>query len=566
MTNKSQPPGDANKDTRASPYAGRWVAQVSEKIIAHGGTPEQANHAAKKSRHKETPEIVYMSPVEPLVISPLLSTVVDAIPADQPLYLIGGAVRDTLLGRVSHDLDFSLPVLDGASGDALNLARKVANQIGAAYYPLDRERGAARLVLMHEDGARDILDFAAFRGDDLDADLTGRDFTLNAIALDVHTQAIYDPLGGVADLHAKNLRLCSPTSLSDDPIRILRAIRQAADFGFHILPETRAAMKEAVPALVKTSPERQRDEFFRILDGKQPSTAFRALEMLGVLPEILPELSALKGFVQSSPHVDDVWSHTLSTMRHLGSILNALSLQYDSSKASEYHNGLLVLRLGRYREELAAHFSKRLTTDRSLQALLFFTALYHDVAKPLTSKTDDDGRIRFLGHEGEGAELATGRARALHLSNDEIDRLDLIIRGHLRIHSMTKRLLDEGKQPTRRAIYRFFRDTKEAGPDIILLSLADLRATYGHGLPEDIWKTELDICRLLLENFWERPSEVVRPPALLNGHEVMKAFELSPGPLVGKLLEAIREGQAVGEIEKKEEALVFGRKWLAAQN
>ena len=566
MTPNSRRPGDANKHRRASPYAGRWVALLHEKIIAHGGTPEQASHAAKKSRHKEIPEIVYMSPVEPLIISPLLSTVVDAIPADQPLYLIGGAVRDTLLGRVSHDLDFSLPVRDGKPGDALHLARKVANRIGAAYYPLDSERGAARLVLIREDGGRDILDFAAFRGGDLETDLRGRDFTLNAIALDVHTQAIYDPLGGVADLHAKNLRLCSPTSLSDDPIRILRAIRQAADFGFHILPETRVAMKEAVSDLKNSSPERQRDEIFRILDGKQPSTAFRALEMLGILPEILPELSALMGSMQSPPHVDDVWSHTLSTMRHLESILNALSLQYDASKASEFHNGLLVLRLGRYREEFAAHFAKRLTTDRSLQGLLFFTALYHDVAKPSTSKTDDDGRIRFLGHEGEGAAIAKERARALHMSNDEIDRMDRTIRGHLRIHSLTRRLLDEGKQPSRRAIYRFFRDTKEAGADIILLSLADLRGTYGHGLPEDLWKAELDICRLLLENLWERPTEVVRPPALLNGHEVMNAFELSPGPMVGKLLEAIREGQAIGEIEKKDEALDFGRKWLAVQN
>ncbi|MBC8336369.1 MAG: HD domain-containing protein [Anaerolineales bacterium] len=565
MVNKSQPPGEENKNTHSSSYAGRWVARVNEKIIAHGGTPEQASHAAKKSRHKEIPEILYMSPAEPLVTSPLLSAVVDAIPADQPLFLIGGAVRDTLLGRVSHDLDFSLPVLGGVPGDVLKLARKVANRIGAAYYPLDAERGAARLVLLHNDGTRHILDFAAFRGDDLEGDLRGRDFTLNAIALDVHSQAIYDPLGGVADLLAKNLRLCSPASLNDDPVRILRAIRQAADFGFHILPETRAAMKEAVPALYQTSPERQRDELFRILDGKQPSTAFRALEMLDVFPAILPELSALNGCVQSSPHVDDVWSHTLTALRHLKSILNALSVQYDSSMASEFHNGLLVLRLGRYREDFAAHFGVRLTTERSLQGLLFFATLYHDVGKPLTRKTGDDGRIRFLGHEGEGAAIATERARALHMSNDEIDRLDRIIRGHLRIHSMTRQLLDEGKQPSRRAIYRFFRDTQDAGADIILLSLADLRATYGHGLPEDVWKAELDICRLLLENLWERPTEVVKPPALLNGHEVMKAFDMSPGPLVGRLLEAIREGQAVGEIEKKDEALVFGREWLAAK-
>ena len=549
-----------------SPYAGRWVARVRQKIIAHGGTPEQARHAVKNSRHKEKPEIIYMP--TPLNLPPLLSDVVDALPADQPLYLIGGAVRDLLLGRASHDLDF------GLSGDALAVARRIANKIGAAYYPLDSERGAARLVIIHDDGTRDVLDFAAFRGETLEADLRGRDFTLNAIALDVRTQELHDPLGGAADLRAKVLRACSPTSLSDDPIRILRAVRLAASFGFAILPETREAMKDAISGLSETSVERQRDELFKILEGKQAPTALRALEMLGVLPELLPELSALKDADQSAPHVDDVWSHTLNIMRHLDTILGALSPEYDSSKAAEFYNGLLTIKLGRYREQLAAHFAESLTTDRSLYGLLFFAALYHDVAKPLTSKSGDDGRIRFWGHEVEGAEMASVRARKLHLSNDEVDRLNRIIRGHLRIHDMARRMLEKREQdqgharsvsPSRRTIYRFFRDTREAGVDIILLSLADLRATYEHTLPESLWKAELDVCRILLENYWERPAEVVKPPSLLNGHEVMEAFDLRPSPIVGKLLEAIREGQAMGAISEKEEALRFARRWLSEE-
>ena len=557
---KSPPPN--------SPYAGRWVARVRQKIIAHGGTPEQARHAVKKSRHKEKPEIIYM-PL-PLSLPPLLSDVVDALPADQPLYLIGGAVRDMLLGRVSHDLDFGLPTLNKPV-EALKVARQIANKIGAAYYPLDGERGAARLVLIHEDGARDVLDFAAFRGENLEEDLRGRDFTLNAIALDARSQKLHDPLGGAADLRSKELRTCSPTSLSDDPVRVLRAVRLAANFGFKILPETRTAMKEAVAGLSETSVERQRDEFFKILEGEQPATALRALEMLGVLPEFLSELAVLKGIKQSAPHVNDVWAHTLSTMRHLESMLAALSPEYDSSKAAEFHNGLLVLKLGRYREQFAKHFAENLTTERSLYALLFLAALYHDVAKPVTSKTDDDGRIRFLGHEVEGGKVVAERARKLHLSNDEIDRLKRIVRGHLRIHDMARRMLEqrehaEGQErsgnPSRRAIYRFFRDTREAGVDIILLSLADLRATYEHSLPEDLWKAELDVARLLLENYWERPTETVKPPSYLDGHEVMEAFELRPSPIVGKLLEAIREGQAIGEVAKKSDALAFGKKWL----
>ncbi len=547
-----------------SPYAGRWVARIKGKIIAHGSTPEEALHAAQHSRHKEKPTIIYMPPAQNLIISPLLDQVLDALPAEQPLYLIGGAVRDALLGKTSHDLDFGLPRAEKKGADPMRVARQIANEIGAAYYPLDSERGAARLVIIHDDGTRDTLDFAAFRGDSLEEDLRGRDFTLNAIALDVHTQQLHDPLGGANDLRQKSLRACSETSLSDDPIRILRAIRLAANFGFKIQPETRQLMKDAVPGLPATSVERRRDELFRILGGAQPQTALRALDMLGVLDEILPELVEMKDVEQSAPHVDDVWRHTLNVLRHLGTMLAALAPEYNQGSADEFYNGLLVMRLGRYREQFGEHFSQDLTIDRSLYSLLFFAALYHDVAKPRNQSVDADGRIRFFGHETDGAVVAANRMRELHLSNDEIDRVQRIIRNHMRIHSMVGRLFTDGTQPSRRAIYRFFRDAREAGVDLVILSLADLRATYEHSLPEDLWKTALDVCRILLENYWEKPAEVVKPPALLDGHEVMQAFDLKPSPRVGQLLEAIREAQAMGKILTKEDALVFGRGWMDA--
>lgn len=559
------PPSVEEQGKQNSPYAGRWVAQIKGKIVAHGGTPDQARRAAQRSRHKEKPTITYMSFTQKLIISPLLDQILDALPAEQPLYLIGGAVRDALLGKTSHDLDFGLPRSEKKNADPMRVARRIANEIGAAYYPLDSERGAARLVLIHDDGARDTLDFAAFRGDSLEEDLRGRDFTLNAIALDVRTQQLYDPLGGANDLRKKTLRACFSTSLSADPIRILRAIRLAASFGFKIQPETRQLMKAAVSGLPATSVERRRDELFRILDGAQPQTAFRALEMLGVLDEILPELVDMKDVEQSAPHVDDVWRHTLNVLRHLGTILTALAPEYDQGSADEFYNGLLVMRLGRYRERFGEHFSQDLTIDRSLYSLLFFAALYHDIAKPRTQSVDEDGRIRFFGHESEGAVIAANRMRELHLSNDEIDRVQRIIRNHMRIHAMVGRLFTNGTQPSLRAIYRFFRDAREAGVDLVILSLADLRATYEHTLPEDLWKTALDVCRTLLENYWERPAEVIKPPGLLNGHELMEAFDLMPSPRVGRLLEAIREAQAMGEIKTKEEALAFGQAWMDAQ-
>jgi hypothetical protein len=172
------------------------------------------------------------------------------------------------------------------------------------------------------------------------------------------------------------------------------------------------------------------------------------------------------------------------------------------------------------------------------------------------------GRIRFFGHDEKGALTAVKRGMALHLSNDELDRLKLIITYHMRIHPHTDRKAGDGKDPTRRAIYRFFRDTGEAGVDLVLLALADMRATYDHTLTQERWTACLDVCRILLEAYYEKTEEIVRPPQILTGNDLIKEFNMKPGPEIGKLLEAIRETQAAGKLSTREEALAFSRGWL----
>ena len=543
-----------DQEQAASPYAGRWVARLQGKVIAQGNTAEEARRAAQTHRHKESPEIIYM-PVS-FSFSPLLTSIMQALPVDQEIYLVGGAVRDALLGRTSHDLDFSIP------SDGIKLARMIANKLNGAFYPLDSERDTGRVILIHEDETRTIMDFATYRGEDIESDLRDRDFTINAIAFNLQNEEVFDPLHGANDVRAKIIRVCTPGALDNDPVRVLRAIRQAAGLGFQIDIDTRQKLKQAAGKLGSVSSERLRDELFRILEGPQPGTAIRALEMLGVLPHILPELSSLKGVDQPSPHVDDVWMHTLGVMNYLEEILSALAPGYDPEATGDLFTGLLMLRLGRYREQFRAHFANALNTNRSLRGLLFFAALYHDVAKPTCKTVDEDGRIRFWGHDEQGEEMTVVRASTLHLSNDEIQRLRLIIRNHMRVHFHSTRLEAEHKTPSRKALYRFFRDTGEAGVDLVLLALADTRATYGHTLTQESWIAVLDICRIFLENYWEKPTETVAPPRLLDGNEAMSELELNPGPRVGEVLEIIREAQATGKVSTREEALDYARSWL----
>src|SRR6185503_4504434 len=152
---------DSSEKT-SSPYAGRWVARVRGRIIAQGGTPEQALHAAQISRHKEKPEIIYM-PV-PFSYSPLIDKVRELL-SEQEIYLVGGAVRDMLLNRISHDLDFALP------SNGIALARRVANALNADFMSLDQERDTGRVIVTESDGTRTFLDFATYRGKDLEEDL-----------------------------------------------------------------------------------------------------------------------------------------------------------------------------------------------------------------------------------------------------------------------------------------------------------------------------------------------------------------------------------------------------------
>ncbi len=537
-----------------SPYTGRWVARVNGRIIAQGGTPEQALRASQHSRFKEKPEIIFMP--ASFTLSPLLEKIMDALPADQEIYLVGGAVRDLLTSRFSPDLDFAVP------SNGISLARKVANSLHASFVPLDEERDTGRVVVIDESGAQTFLDFATYRGATLDEDLRARDFTINALAYNLRDGKIFDPLEGGNDLRKKLIRACSNTSLSDDPVRILRAIRQAAAFGFHIDRNTRELMKQAASELVRVSPERLRDEVFKILKGPKPDAAIRALEMLGVLSHLMPELLAMKGVAQSEPHVYEVWTHTLAVLDYLDQIISALRVGYDAEKTNDMFTGLLTLRLGRYRGQIAEYFSKSLNVDRSMRSLLFFAALYHDVSKPDTKTVEESGRIRFFEHDLKGVEIAAQRARSFNLSNDEIERLQAIIKNHMRIHFFADRLEKEKQEPSHKAIYRFFRDSGEAGIDLILLGLADVRGTRAHSLTIETWNIYLDVARILLENYWERPQEAVAPPRLIDGNELMKELSLKPGPLVGQLLEAIRENQAAGKIEDREQALVFAREEL----
>ena len=478
----------------------------------------------------------------------LLAYLRPALPPGVEIYVVGGAIRDRLLEQPVHDIDFVL------AGDGLAAARHTARQLDAEFFALDPERGTGRVLIRRPEGGRLILDFSVLRGDTLEADQRHRDFTINSLAVDaVDPTRSFDPLGGAVDLREKRLRACSPGSFEDDPVRTLRAVRFAAQLGFRIEAGTLQSLRMSVPRLLETSPERRRDEVLKILSGKRVSAALATMDRLDLFPLVFPGLRTMKGVAQPAPHVHDVWEHTLSVVKHLEALTDLLAGRQHDPEAGNLISGQAVLRLGRYRERIRELLAEEIVPDRSWRGPLFLAALYHDAGKPATRSEEENGRIRFTGHEEESARLARGIAHVLVLSNDEKRRLVRVVRHHMRPHH----LVWAGKTPTRRAIYRFFRDTGPAGADIALLVLADVLGGYEQTLTAETWDEYLDLSRTLLENWWERPEESIRPPALLNGSDLIARFELTPGPLIGELLAKLREAQAAGEISGKEEAYRF---------
>ncbi len=467
----------------------------------------------------------------------------------QKIYLVGGVVRDALLGVENHDLDIVV------SGDVRSLAKAIANELGAVFYMMDLEHPTARIIFQPDENRQYSFDFAALRGGDIKEDLAGRDFTVNAMAVDIdQLEKIIDPLKGAQDLKDKRLRVCSPAAFRDDPVRLLRAVRLSLTLQLSMDSATIGWLKEASADLARSSVERLRDEFLRMLAGRKVDAALRILDQFGLLGQLLPEVQALHGEEQP-PQVLDVWEHTLAMISWLERLIDLLAADYNEEKTATLLLGMATLKLGRFRQQLRRHFQQSFVPGRSLRGAFLLAALLHDCGKPAARSIDSRGDIHFNDHDQIGAEMARARAKALALSNVEVERVGLLVRHHMRVHFLT----NSGKPASPRAIYRLFRDTGEAGVELCLLALADTLATYGVTIEPARWERELNICRQLMEAWFDQPRQMIDPPRLINGDDLIQHFQLHPGPLVGKILEAVREGQAAGEVKTISQALALAQ-------
>lgn len=468
-------------------------------------------------------EILFRPPQRPLVWPPLIERLA-AIAADPArLYLVGGPVRDALRQRPIHDFDFV--TLD----DGLSIARCLADRLKGAYYPIDPERRTGRIILK-ESHQQTVIDIASLRGIDLLEDLQARDFTVNAMAVQLdRLNEIIDPLGGQRDLFSeKTLRQCNPGSIAHDPIRALRAVRQSLQLGLRIEASTREAARAAGPALVDASgalaqPERVRDELFKLLALPRPASALRVLHTLDLLPHLAPTPLPAR----------DEMETCLATIEALGSLLAIIGPTRDDNTAADLTLGMAVMVLDRYRLGLQDHFAQTFADGRLRTGLL-----YLGITAPLHER----------GWQVWGSHLRLSNSESQALAGME----QAARRGPLAFSELTDR-----------SIYRYYRGISEAGVDGVLLALAEYLARQRPTPDPREWSSLLEtIAAPLLEAFFERRQQVIAPPPLLTGNDLQKRLGLEPGPKIGQIIEQLREEQAAGEIRSKKEALDFARRLI----
>ena len=456
----------------------------------------------------------------------------------EPIFLVGGYVRDWLLGRVSHDLDFAV------DGDAVRLARRVANQFDGYFVLLDQEHNTARAVFK-EAGESYNVDLAGIRGHDMLADLRARDFTMNAIAVglsDLNAPApkLIDPTLGQEDIKKRLIRATSDHAFRDDPIRTLRAVRQAGSLGFEIVPSTEALIIRDARLLGNVAGERICAELAQML--AQPGLAgnLRYLGRLELIAPYFPEVWALREMIVEGENAYELALRTVAGVE-----------RFLQSTCDADTDGFAAVAMA-HAPLLSEHFGQVLADARDRACLLKLVAL--------------------LVHVGNGPSTADEERRAaveeilrrVRLSVREINLAHRTLHGQATLVDLLGSAVErESISLSARQCYRFFHDLSDAGVDSICLALACAWASGWSTRRQARWTSLVAFAEQLLDYYVTEWPGIVALPPLLDGRQLMQALGLLGGPAIGQMLEGIREAQAVGELASPEDGLSWARSWLS---
>ena len=460
---------------------------------------------------------------------------------------MGGYVCDLLRDVPGNDLGIAV------QADSMAVAKELAGVLGGTFIPLGHQHRLGRVVVSSPDaGSSDrwTVDVSPLKGS-VAEDLGRRDFTIDAMAIALEDwpapdwrERVVDPFGGKKDLSDGVIRAVKPAVFQDDPIRLLRAPRLAAVLGFRIEPQTRDLIVANAHLLSEASAERVRDEFLLILSLHGAKLHLETLDDMGLLCCIIPELGTTRGVEQPKEHYWDVFGHSINAVEGMERV--AWGPTDDPVSRAVPWNDLI-----------ADRFAQELSDGHTRRTLMKLAALLHDISKPQTKTIDDTGRTRFFGHHTLGSSTSAGILERLRVSGRGVQVVSGMVEGHLRPMQMSQ---GDG-MPTPRAVYRYFRDVGDPAIDTLYLSLADHLAARGPELDMAGWERHAGIIDHILAVGTHVQSEE-KMPRLVTGHDLIHELGLVPGPLIGSLLEELRDAEVTGELDSRDAALDWARQRL----
>ena len=439
-------------------------------------------------------------------------------PATPGAFIVGGSIRDLFCGR--SPVDYDVAVL----GDPIKFARQIERTINGRMVELGKtDQKIIRVV-----GEKHIIDVSSIKEASIEKDLQARDFTINAMAYDLSSNRLIDPVGAQRDLKNKTVRMVSKDIFKRDPIRLLRAYRIAAEFQFEIEPQTKAAIQKHAALIQQSAGERIRAEFFKMLQctGFHAYLSQMADSML--LFAFLPELAALKQCRQNRHHEFNVFDHTLHAFFHLEALL-------------ESNQNLLIAN-----NEAAAR-----QIDETQIPLLKFAMLLHDVAKPSVMTRSGDEKLHFYDHERQSAQMAEAICQRLKCSRRDTAKIHFLVRHHVRPRILFTALHEQKAGP--RAVTRFFMKCAEHIPDLFIIAAADMLGKEAE-FSERSTAFLAFLNRLMVEfetSFKPRTSG----SRLISGHDLTVEFGLVPSPLYKKILARVEEERLSRSDMTRQEAL-----------
>ncbi|WP_031080244.1 CCA tRNA nucleotidyltransferase [Streptomyces sp. NRRL WC-3549] len=437
------------------------------------------------------------------------------------LALVGGSVRDALLGRLGNDLDFTT---DARPDDVLKIVRPWADsvwEVGIAFGTVGSQKDGYQIeITTYRSEAYDRTSRKpeVSYGDSIEEDLVRRDFTVNAMAVALPEKEFVDPHGGLEDLAARVLRTpgTPEDSFSDDPLRMLRAARFAAQLDFEVAPDVLAAMTDMAGRIEIVSAERVREELNKLLLSPHPRKGLGLLVETGLADRVLPELPALRLERDEHHRHKDVYEHSLTVLEQ------AMDLEEEGPD--------LVLRLA---------------------------ALLHDIGKPKTRRFEKDGRVSFHHHEVVGAKLARKRLTELKYSNDMVKDVSKLVELHLRFHGY-----GDGEW-TDSAVRRYVRDAGPLLDRLHKLTRSDC-TTRNKRKANALSRTYDGLEERIAQLKDQEELDAIRPD--LDGNEIMKVLGVGPGPVIGKAYAFLLELRLENGPLEREAAVAALKEWWAGQS